>query len=99
MLTLQRTAGNAAVNMLMRDAVGDIAGAVATMADVASFQLTLLRHLGKPRNHRTVDRGGPRKRRRPAAAELVPVHQAGPDQALRASMEDRWASMTARGSW
>ena len=53
MLTLQRTAGNAAVNTLMRDFAGDVANAVATMGDVASFQLTLMRHLA---NRATIER-------------------------------------------
>ncbi|MEP6641745.1 MAG: hypothetical protein ABJB93_07530 [Gaiellales bacterium] len=53
LLSLQRTVGNAAVNTLMRDLGGDIANAVETMTDVASFQLTLIRHLG---NRATIER-------------------------------------------
>lgn len=53
LLELQRTAGNAAVNTLMRDPITDVAAAVATAADIASFQLTILRHLA---NRATIER-------------------------------------------
>ena len=39
LLQLQRTAGNAAVNTLMRDPIADVEAAAATVADIASFQL------------------------------------------------------------
>ena len=53
LLQLQRTAGNAAVNTLMRDPIADVEAAVATVADIASFQLTILRHLA---NRATIER-------------------------------------------
>jgi hypothetical protein len=53
LLDLQRTAGNAAVNTLMRDPAADVTAAVATVADIASHQLTVLRHL---RNRATIER-------------------------------------------
>jgi hypothetical protein len=53
LLTLQRTAGNAAVNLLMRDGIADVGAMVADAADAVSHGLAITRHLA---NRATMER-------------------------------------------